>query len=47
MSTVNTNINIFLNREEDRLNINDSYLETEFIYQIMPLVFLQMILILD
>ena len=29
--TVNTNINIILNREEDHLNIHDSYLEIEFV----------------
>ena len=27
MNTVNTNINIFLNREENHLNLRDSYLE--------------------
>ena len=31
MNTVNTNINIILNREENHLNIHDSYLEIEFI----------------
>ena len=31
MSTVITNINIILNREENHLNIHDYYLETEFI----------------
>ena len=30
MNTVNTNINIILNREENHLIINDSYLEIEF-----------------
>ena len=29
MKTVNTNINIILNREENHLNIHDSYLEIE------------------
>ena len=31
MNTVNTNINIILNREENHLNIHDSYLEIEFV----------------
>ena len=31
MSTVNTNINIILNREENHLNLRDSYLEIEFV----------------
>ena len=31
MNTVNTNIKIFLNREENHLNIHDSYLEIEFV----------------
>ena len=31
MNTVNTNINIILNREENNLNIHDSYLEIEFV----------------
>ena len=31
MNTVNTNINIILNREEDHLNLRDSYLEIEFV----------------
>ena len=31
MNTVNTDINIILNREENHLNIHDSYLETEFV----------------
>ena len=31
MNTVNTNINIILNREEDHLNLLDSYLEIEFV----------------
>ena len=31
MNTVNTNININLNREENLLNIHDSYLEIEFV----------------
>ena len=30
MNTVDTNINIILNREENHLNIHDSYLEIEF-----------------
>ena len=30
-NTVNTNINIFLNREENHLNLHDSYLEIEFV----------------
>ena len=30
MNTVITNINIILNREENHLNIHDSYLEIEF-----------------
>ena len=29
-NTVNTNINIILNREENHLNLHDSYLEIEF-----------------
>ena len=31
MNTVNPNINIILNREENHLNIHDSYLEIEFV----------------
>ena len=31
MNTVNTNINIIPNREENHLNLRDSYLEIEFI----------------
>ena len=31
MNTVNTNINIILNREENHLNFCDSYLEIEFV----------------
>ena len=31
MNTVNTNINIILNREENHLNIHDSYLDIEFV----------------
>ena len=31
MNTVNTNTNIILNREENHLNIRDSYLEIEFV----------------
>ena len=31
MNTVNTNINIILNREENHLNLRDSYPETEFV----------------
>ena len=31
MITVNTNINIILNREENHLNLRDSYLEIEFV----------------
>ena len=31
VNTVNTNINIILNREENHLNLRDSYLEIEFI----------------
>ena len=31
MNTVNTNINITLNREENDLNIHASYLEIEFV----------------
>ena len=31
MNTVNTNVNIILNREENHLNIHDSYLEIEFV----------------
>ena len=31
MNTINTNINIILNREEIHLNLHDSYLETEFV----------------
>ena len=30
MNSVNTDINIFLNREENHLNIHDSYLVIEF-----------------
>ena len=31
MNTVNPNINIILNREENHLNMHDSYLEIEFV----------------
>ena len=31
MKTINTNINIILNREENQLNLRDSYLEIEFV----------------
>ena len=31
MNTVNTNINIILNRGENHLNLHDSYLEIEFV----------------
>ena len=31
MNTINTNINIILNREENLLNLHDSYLEMEFV----------------
>ena len=31
MNTVNTNINIILNREENHLNLRDSYLKIEFV----------------
>ena len=31
MNTINTNINIILNREENHLNLHDSYLEIEFV----------------
>ena len=31
MNTTNTNINIILNREENQLNLRDSYLEIEFV----------------
>ena len=31
MNTVNTNINIILNREENHLNLRDSYLQIEFV----------------
>ena len=31
MNTVNTNINIILNREENHLTLRDSYLEIEFV----------------
>ena len=31
MNTINTNINIILNREENHLNLQDSYLEIEFV----------------
>ena len=30
INTINTNINIILNREENHLNLHDSYLEIEF-----------------
>ena len=30
-NTVNTNTNIILNREENHLNLHDSYLEIEFV----------------
>ena len=31
MNTVNTNVNIILNREENHLNLHDSYIEIEFV----------------
>ena len=31
MNTINTNINIILNREENHLKLRDSYLEIEFV----------------
>ena len=31
MNTINTNINIILNRQENHLNLHDSYLEIEFV----------------
>ena len=31
MNTINTNINIILNREENHLNLHDSCLEIEFV----------------
>ena len=31
MNTVNTNINIILNRKENHSNVRDSYLEIEFV----------------
>ena len=31
MNTVNTNVNIILNREENHLNLRDSYLDIEFV----------------
>ena len=31
INTVNTNINIILNKEENHLNLRDSYLEIEFV----------------
>ena len=31
MNTINTNLNIIPNREENRLNLHDSYLEIEFV----------------
>ena len=31
MNTINTNINSILNREENHLNLHDSYLEIEFV----------------
>ena len=31
INTINTNINMILNREENHLNIHDSYLEIEFV----------------
>ena len=31
MNTINTNINIIFNREENHLNLHDSYLEIEFV----------------
>ena len=31
MNTINTNINIILNREENHLDLHDSYLEIEFV----------------
>ena len=46
MNTVNTNINIILNREENHLNLRDSYLEIE-LYQMMLVVYLLMMLISD
>ena len=47
MNTINTKINIILNREENHLNIHDSYLEIEFLYQMMLVVYLLILLISD
>ena len=46
MNTVNTNINIIRNREENHLNLHDSYLEN-LLYQIMAVMYLLMMLISD
>ena len=48
MNTVNTNINIILNREENHLNLRDSYLEIEsLLYQMMLVVYLLIMQISD
>ena len=54
MNTINTNINIILNREENHLNLRDSYLEIEFVVSddaggvfMMLVVYLLMMLISD
>ena len=48
MNTVNTNIIIILNREENHFNLRDSYLEREsLLYQMMLVVYLLMMTISD
>ena len=45
MNTVNTNINIILNRKKNHLNIHDSYLEIDLLYQMILVAYLLMMLI--
>ena len=48
MHTVETNINITLNREESHLKLRDSYLEREgLLYQMMLVMYLLIMLISD
>ena len=47
LNTVNTNINIILNREENHLNLRDSYPEINLLYQMMLVVYLLIMLISD
>ena len=47
MNTISTSINIILNREENHLNLRDSYLEIEFVVSHDAVEYLLMMLISD